>query len=219
VRALLLLVVVLLVSLAVAEERVWRLGVLTTGDWPTSALRTVMVPELARRGFTEGRNLVVLPRWGSGNDIEALAKAAQALADAKSDVIVAVSLPAVRAALRAAPETPIVASFIDDPVKDKLATSLSRPGGTVTGIATLASDGDKKRLELLREAIPAARRFGYLVSPSTGASLASMKQTASLLGVEIIGVEASGGPEYRAAFDALRDARVDGVIIASSPVF
>ena len=73
-------------------------------DWPSSALRTVMVLELARRGFAEGRNLVVLPRWGSGNDIEALAKAAQALADAKSDVIVAVSLPAVWAA-RAAPDT------------------------------------------------------------------------------------------------------------------
>jgi putative ABC transport system substrate-binding protein len=46
-----------------------------------------------------------------------------------------------------------------------------------------------------------------------------MKQTASLLGVEIIGVEASGGSEYRAVFDVLRGARVDGVIIASSPVF
>jgi putative ABC transport system substrate-binding protein len=148
-----------------------------------------------------------------------LAQAAQAIADAKSDVIVAVSLPAVRAALRAAPDTPIVASFIDDPVSEKLATSLSRPSGTVTGIAMRASEGDKKRLELLREAIPAARRFGYLASPSTGSSLASMKQTASLLGIEIIGVEASDGSEYRAVFDVLRDARVDGVIIASSPVF
>ena len=217
--ALLLLACLLLTSGARGEERVWRLGVLTTGDWPTSTLRTVMVPELARRGFAEGRNLVVLPRWGSGNDDEALAQAARALADAKSDVIVAVSLPAVRAALRAAPDTPIVASFIDDPIRDKLATSLARPSGTVTGIAVLASEGDKKRLELLRDAIPAARRFGYLASPSTVSSLASMKQTASLLGVEIIGVEASDGSEYRAAFDVLRDARVDGVIIASSPVF
>jgi putative ABC transport system substrate-binding protein len=104
-----------------------------------------MLPELARRGFAEGRNLVILPRWGSGNDDKALAQAAQALADAKSDVIVAVSLPAVRAA----PDTPIVASFIDDPVRDKLATSLARPSGTVTGIAMRASEGDKKRLELL----------------------------------------------------------------------
>ena len=88
--ALLLLACLLLTSVPLGEERVWRLGVLTTGDWPTSALRTVMVPELACRGFTQGRNLVVVPRWGSGNDDKALAQAAQALADAKSDVIVAV---------------------------------------------------------------------------------------------------------------------------------
>jgi hypothetical protein len=55
VRALLLLVVVLLVSPAVSEERVWRLGVLTPGDWTESSVRQVMVPELARRDFVEGR--------------------------------------------------------------------------------------------------------------------------------------------------------------------
>jgi putative ABC transport system substrate-binding protein len=207
-------------SVTLGEERVWRLGVLTPGDWQASSLRLVMVPELARRGFVEGRNLTLLTHWGSGEDSAALARAAQMLATTKPDVIVAVSLPAVQAVQRAAPMTPIVASFIDDPVSDGVATSLSRPGGTVTGIAMLASDGDKKRLEILHEAIPAAGRFGYLASGlRTGAATAAMKSAAATLGVEIIAFEAGSAADYQAAFDAMRDARIDGVIVGSSPVF
>jgi putative ABC transport system substrate-binding protein len=219
-RVLLLLACLLLASATLGEERVWRLGVLTPGDWPTSALHLIMVPELARRGFVEGRNLTVLPHWGSGEDRAELARMARMLAETKPDVIVAVSLPAVQAAQRAAPMTPIVASFIDDPVRDKVATSLLRPGGTVTGIAMLASEGDMKRLEMLHEAIPAARRLGYLLSaPRTGAAIESMKNAAATFGVEIIGFEARSADEYQAAFDTMRDTRVDGVVIGSSPVF
>jgi putative ABC transport system substrate-binding protein len=72
--ALLLLGFIVLAGHGSAEERVWRLGVLTPGDWPTSSLHLVMIPELARRGFVEGRNLVVLPRWGSNRDLDRLAE-------------------------------------------------------------------------------------------------------------------------------------------------
>jgi putative tryptophan/tyrosine transport system substrate-binding protein len=219
-RVLLLMACLLISSATLGEERVWRLGVLTPGDWPTSSLHLVMVPELARRGFVEGRNLTLFTHWGSGENSGELARAAETLATTKPDVIVAVSLPAVQAAQRAAPTTPIVAAFVDDPVSDGLATSLSHPGGTVTGIAMLASDGDKKRLEMLHDAIPAAGRFGYLVSePRTGAAIEAMKRTAATLGVEIMDFGARSAADYQAAFDAMRDARVDGVVIGSSPVF
>src|SRR3984957_6862300 len=84
---LLVLGLVLFAGPGSAEERVWRLGVLTPFDWPSdTTMHSVMIPELARRGFIEGRNLVVLPRWGGNTD-----SLAQDLASAKPDVIVAVA--------------------------------------------------------------------------------------------------------------------------------
>jgi hypothetical protein len=101
--------IVLLLSLTVmagaawAEERTWRLCVLTPFDWPAdTTMHTVMLPELARRGFVEGRNLVVLPRWGSNEDLDQLARLAQELAAARPDVILAVGPNAIKAAAKQA---------------------------------------------------------------------------------------------------------------------
>ncbi len=106
---------------AFAEERVWRLGVLTPFDWAAdTTMHNVMIPELARRGYVEGRNLVVLPRWGSNIDMEQLDRLAEDLSIGKPDVIVAVSPNAVAAAKKASPQTPIVASFTPDPVHEAI---------------------------------------------------------------------------------------------------
>ena len=89
------------------EERVWGLGVLTPLDWRASSTNSILIPELARRGFVEGRNLIVLPRGGSNTDLDKLTLLAQDLATAQPDVIVAVSPNAVLAAMKAAPRTPM----------------------------------------------------------------------------------------------------------------
>jgi putative ABC transport system substrate-binding protein len=221
-RRTLLLVLVVVVALAAqapAEEPLRRLGVLTTGDWMGSTLRSVMIPELARRGYVEGRNLVVVHRESGGSDPLQLQPLAQELAAAKPDVIVAVSLAAVRAAMAAAPDTPIVTSFIDDPVADGLAVSLSRPTGKVTGVTMLYRAGNMKRLQLLHEAIPTARRFAYLAWPSEKNDIRAMTQAAGALGIELVSFSADTKADYKAAFDAARAAQVDGVVIASSPAF
>jgi putative ABC transport system substrate-binding protein len=54
------------------EERVWRLGVLTPLDWRANSTNSILIPELARRGFVEGRNLIVLRRGGSNTDLDKL---------------------------------------------------------------------------------------------------------------------------------------------------
>ncbi len=91
-----MLSLIVLSESAAAEERVWRLGVLTPFDWPAdTTMHSVMIPELARRGFVEGKNLVVLPRWGRNVDSEQLARLAQDLAATKPDVIVAVAPRAI----------------------------------------------------------------------------------------------------------------------------
>jgi putative ABC transport system substrate-binding protein len=219
-RLLLLLGLTLLVTQASAEERVWRLGVLTPFDWPAdTTMHTVMIPELARRGFVEGRNLIVLPRWGGNVDSEQLARLAQDLAAAKPDVIIAVSPRAITAAMKAAPQTPVVASFTIDPVAEGAAASMSRPGGEVTGIAMLASEGDKKRIELLHDAIPGGHKFAFIADQDGITRKDEYRHAAENIGVEIVSFEAKGPADYRSIFDAIHDAGVDGIVIQSSPVF
>jgi putative tryptophan/tyrosine transport system substrate-binding protein len=213
---LLLLSLIVLSESAAADERVWRLGVLTPFDWPAdTTMHSVMIPELARRGFVEGKNLVVLPRWGRNVD-----SLAQDLASAKPDAIVAVAPRAISAAMKAAPQTPIIASFTTDPVIEGEAASISRPGGHVTGIALLTFDGDKKRMELLHDAIPGARKFALLVDEGTMTQRKEeYRQTAENIGVELVRFEVKSPADYQTAFDAMHDAGVDGIVIQSSPNF
>jgi putative tryptophan/tyrosine transport system substrate-binding protein len=219
-RLFLLLGLALLTTHALAEERVWRLGVLTPFDWPAdTTMHSVMLPELARRGYVEGRNLVVLPRWGGNVDTEQLARLAQDLAAAKPDVIIAVSPRAITAAMKAAPQTPIVASFTIDPVVEGAAASMSRPGGEVTGIAMLASEGDKKRIELLHDAIPGAHKFAFIADQDGIKRKDEYRRAAENIGVEIVSFEAKSPADYRSIFDAIHNAGADGIVIQSSPVF
>jgi putative tryptophan/tyrosine transport system substrate-binding protein len=219
-RQFLLLGVALLTTQASAQERVWRLGVLTPFDWPAdTTMHTVMIPELARRGYVEGKNLIVLPRWGGGGDLDHLSRLAQDLASVKPDVIVAVSPNAVLAATRASPQTPIVASFSSDPVLEGVAQSLARPGGKVTGIAMLAYEGDKKRLELFHDAVPTAHKLALLTRVGSDAQRDGVLRAANGMGVEVVSYEAGGSADYASVFDAMRNAGVDGVVIGSTAVF
>jgi putative tryptophan/tyrosine transport system substrate-binding protein len=219
-RIVLLLGLILLAGPGSAEERVWRLGVLTPFDWPAdTTMHTVMLPELARRGFAEGRNLIVLPRWGGNVDSGQLARLAQDLATAKPDVIIAVSPRAITAAMKAAPQTPIVASFTTDPVVEGEAASMSRPGGEVTGIAMLASAGDTKRIELLHDVIPGAHQFAFIADEDGIRRKDEFRRAAENIGVEIVSFEAKSPADYQSIFDAIHNAGVDGIVIQSSPVF
>src|SRR5215218_6208223 len=143
---------------ATAADRVWRIGVLALGD--DGSLRSAILPYLARRGFVEGRNLVVNIRVGSEEQMPGLA---QALVADKPDVIIAISDWALHP-LRAATSTiPIVAAPMGvDPVRVGIAESWARPGGNVTGVSLIAPELEPKRLAVLREALPAVRRIALL---------------------------------------------------------
>ena len=202
---------------ALAEERVWRLGVLTSFDWQAdTTMHTVMLPELARRGFVEGGNLVVIPRSGG---LDRLTPLAQDLAAAKPDVIVAVGPFAIKSAMNASPRIPIVASFSPDPLQEGFATSLSRPGGQVTGIAMMSNEGNAKRIELLHDAMPAAHKFGMLVDDEGLLRQDELQLAARSAGLEIVLQAVKKMTDYEPAFDAFRSAGVEGIVIQSSPVF
>ena len=125
----------------------------------------VLLEELGRLGFLEGRNLSVDPR-GFGLSVEQLEATAVEVAGTQPDAIFAGGDAAARAAQRATTSIPIVA-IADDVIRNRLVSSLARPAGNLTGISILASELNGKRLELLAEILPGVRRMAALVDPST----------------------------------------------------
>jgi putative tryptophan/tyrosine transport system substrate-binding protein len=208
-------------ALAQSAEKVWRLGVLTpalTGA-PFDSLRTVMLPELAKDGFVEGHNLVLEIR---GGNVEKLPELAKELAATRPDAVVAVTSSAVRAIRQALPTTPIVGSFIgDDPIDSGFAVSFARPGGTVTGIVMLAPELDGKRVHVLHEAVPSARRIAVLTRSAglESSSLAEMRKAVAQIGLNLVPFAAATPQEFSGVFLAMRAANVEALAIASVAEF
>ena len=121
---------------------------------------------LAALGWKEGSQVVIEERWANGR-FERLQPLAQELAAVKPAVIVAAPGPAVRAAAKAAPNTPVVQASGSDPVAGGLAASLARPGGMVTGVTNIVTELSEKYLELLLAAAPKSRRVGFLIDATT----------------------------------------------------
>jgi putative ABC transport system substrate-binding protein len=141
---------------APAQEagRIYRIDVISPSGSSVALIRRVVMPELAREGFVEGQNLLVQERVGTPDRIETLARD---VASRPPDVVIAVSYGVISAIKAAAPDTPIVMSFMgSDPVAAGFADSLSRPGGQITGQIMLAEQLEGKRLGLLAEAVPTA---------------------------------------------------------------
>jgi putative ABC transport system substrate-binding protein len=128
---------------ASAEEEAVYLGALREG--------------LAELGYVEGRDIVLENRFPAEQWERFISLAAE-LAQLKPDLLVAVSRPAAMAAQRATTTIPIVFSAVPDPVGDKLVESLARPGKNITGLSNMALDLSAKRIELLRDMVPAFPR-------------------------------------------------------------
>jgi putative ABC transport system substrate-binding protein len=207
-------------ALAQAQGRVARLGLLSSGQISIDQFRQWGLPELAREGFIEGRTLSLIARTSNGDAARLTPLAAEILA-ARPDVIIAVSNPAAHAIRALDAQIPIVMGFAGtDPVADGLAVSLARPGGSVTGVVMLAQELDVKRLEMLRLALPHARRIGLLAgSTFVPSRVPAMEQAARRMGVELVAVSAGVPESFAPAFAALRAARVEALVIASFPGF
>jgi putative ABC transport system substrate-binding protein len=205
-------------SVAQAPEKVYRLGVLSVSPGTLQRLRAVMFPELARLGFTEGRNFVVEARFGPIEELPALAGD---LAAANPNAIIAAG-NAIAAAQQATRTTPIVGSFIgEDPIAAGLAVSLTRPGGNVTGVIMLAPELEAKRLQLLHEAVPGASRIAALAASldQHAPNLAAMRQVAFDEALTLLPFYAAQPKDYPGAFAAMHDADAGALQILSGPQF
>ena len=144
---------------------------------------------------------------------------AQDLILSRPDAIIAFGTDAILAAHKASTTIPIV-TFGPDPVTLGLAASVARPGGHVTGVAILPFELDAKRLDLLRQAVPMAKRVAALVSRSAhDASERAMREVATSTGAELFVFEADGPDDYPAAFAAMRSAGAEALAITATPYF
>jgi putative ABC transport system substrate-binding protein len=222
-RMALLLTLLMFVLPVAAQQRVWRVGYLTPAG-PDSIVRgPILGPTLAalgEHGFVEGRNLELIVRSAAG-DPDRLVPLAHEIAAARPDVIIAVANAAIEASMRAAPQIPIVMSFAGgDPIVAGFATSLAHPGGKVTGIVMLGEEGELKRLQLLHDAFPSARRIGVQVGDTEWYGIEPRFQSAAAaFGVDLIIRKVDTPQEIDGAAAALRSAGAEAILVASSPLF
>jgi ABC-type uncharacterized transport system substrate-binding protein len=174
-------------------------------------------------GYVEGENVAIEYRWAENQNDRLPALAAE-LVRRKVAVIVATggTLPAL-AAKAATTTIPIVFGVGDDPVRLGLVASLARPGGNATGMNFFLGELTAKRLELLRELVPAAARVAVLVNPANAARAESTTKDAEMaahaiaLQIKIFNASTSG--ELHAAFESLARERPDALFVGSDPFF
>jgi putative tryptophan/tyrosine transport system substrate-binding protein len=199
---------------ASAQElgRTYRIGGLSVQ--PRTARHWVaMFEELRRAGFVEGQNLAAR---GWELRVEQFPEVAAELVRAKVDVILSAGDPATRAAQRATATIPILA-VSDDLVGSGLVPSLAHHGGNTTGVSILAPELNVKRLEILHEFVPQARRIAVLADPSTISTRSELTSAARDLGVELVAFEAQSLAEIGRSLDAIAAAKVEAANVLASP--
>src|SRR5262249_31984001 len=142
---------------------------------------------------------------------------AEAVVREGATVILAYGEEAGRVAQAATRTLPIVC-VADDLIDSGLADNLARPGGNMTGVSILATELDTKRIELLKELVPSARRLGVLNDPATSGRTRPQKmaETARHVGVELQTIAIRSPNDLEAAFQSLKIGRAEGVNIVSS---
>jgi putative ABC transport system substrate-binding protein len=172
---------------------------------------------LGEAGYVEGRNLRIEFRWADGHP-ERLPTLAADLVRQRVDVIVTPGNTGAALAAKAATQTiPIVFGIPDDPVKFGLVASLARPGGNLTGINYFTAEVVAKRLAMMRELVPNARRIAVLVNPADATNAEATKRevesAARTLGLQIETYNASSKDEIDTAFAAMARVRPDALFV------
>jgi putative ABC transport system substrate-binding protein len=177
---------------------------------------------LKETGYVEGDNVTILYHWAE-NQIDRLPELAADLVRRRVAVIaIPQGIAPALAAKSATTTIPIVFANGDDPVKHGLVASLARPGGNLTGINFLNAELAAKRMEFLRELVPAASRVAVLVNPTNPnaeTTLRDVDAAARAMGLQIQVFNASNSREIVTAFATLVRERPDALFVAGDPLF
>ena len=177
---------------------------------------------LKETGYVEGENVAIEYRWAE-NQIDRMPALAAELVRKQVAVIATTGATVAASAAKAVTTTiPIVFLTGADPVESGLVASLARPGGNLTGINLLTIDLTAKRLELLRELVPAATRVAVLANPAgpaPEAMLRDVETAARAMGLQVQVLNAGTSPEIDAAFASFVRERPDALFVGPDPFF
>lgn len=199
-------------------------GFLSPGTAESRAITLAAVRRgLADEGFVEGRNVVIEYRWG-GDQIDRLEALAAELV--RRDVRVIIALGGERGALAAKAVTAnirVVFALAGDPVEVGLVQSLNRPGSNLTGATTLSNEIAAKGVELLRQLDPSVAIVALLVDQAypgeTTAQVEEAQKAARVLGLRLVVLSAHTDGEIEAAFDAMVQQHVKGLVVSGGTTF
>jgi ABC-type uncharacterized transport system substrate-binding protein len=196
--------------------KVARVGYLAFGTAAAAATRIeALRAGLNSLGYIEGQNIAIEFRFGS---IEQLPQLAEELVQLHVDIIFVSSSTETGAARQATKMIPIVFATHADPVGTGHVASLARPGGNITGLSVLLSELTTKALEILKEVVPEAKRFGALSSPTAPSHVPTMRAAegaAERLGVTLHTALVWAAEEYEEAFAKMARADVQAVFVAA----
>jgi putative ABC transport system substrate-binding protein len=206
------------IARAQQPERMRRIGFLRAAPPPDHELNAFL-RALTERGYVQGRNFILVPQWGDGN-VARLSELAIAVVNKRVEIIVTEGTIVVRAAAAVTSSIPIVTASAADPFMGGLIKNLSRPGGNVTGFASMEMDISSKVFEILKEMVPGLHRIAVLATRPVWAQFApGQDKAATALGVEYSYIDM---PQPEAASDAMRQAAdegAQGVVVRGSPFF
>ena len=174
-------------------------------------------------GYVEGQNLELHLRFAEGQPDRLPGLAAELLA-LNPDILVTMGPRPSRVAQAATTTLPIVATVVDNPIDMGLITDFARPGGNITGISSFGGELIAKRLQLLKELVPAIERVALLQNPVTAPvtrarTEESLKTWGQSLGMRILLFEASTPEQFEPAFDEMRRERVQGILVVADATF
>ena len=181
--------------------------------------------ELARSGYVEGQNIIIEVFSTDGNS-ERRSEVAHAAVRGNPDVIFVFTGPFTQHVKDVTATIPIVC-VTSDPIALGLTTSLARPSGNVSGVVVDAGiEGWGKKLQLLREVAPKAKRIGFLARQAvwegteTPAVVRAIRAAAETLGVDLLGVPVASPmqeAEYRHAFETITIEKIEGLVVQDAP--
>jgi len=202
-------------------RKIARIGVLAAGSpGMYSARYEAFRQGLRELGYVEGKTIAIEYRYAEGK-FERLPDLAAELARLNVDVILASSAPETGAAKRATMSIPIVFGLHGDPVGTGHVASLAKPGGNITGLATMAPDLSGKRLELLKEAFPRIARVAVLWNSANRAKAEDWRETqgaAHALGVTLQSREVRGPDDFPSVFASMTTQRPDALVTLDDPL-
>ena len=204
--------------------KVWRIGHLTLNPRPEPGFNPIFdafVQRLRELGYVEGRNISIEWRSSEGR-VDRLPDLAAELVRLNVDVIVVPSTQPALAAKQATATIPIVMGAASDVVETGLVRSLARPGGNITGLTVSGGELSRKRLALLKEAIPKVSRVAVLADPTNPTHDIFWKETgiaAQRLRLSVQRFDARAPEEIEGAFAMMSKARPEALIVFSEPMF